>query len=62
MTSITIENQYGHCSVSTPDDDMTIDEMIALFEQSLSGIGYHWSGNIELVQDYDITIGPTAQN
>ena len=41
---------------------MTIDEMIALFEQSLSGIGYHWSGNIELVQDYDIKIGPTAQN
>ena len=62
MTSITIENQYGHCEVSMPNDDMTIDEMIALFEQSLSGIGYHWSGNIELVQDYDITIGPTAQN
>ena len=30
------------------DDDLTIDEMIALFEQALSGIGYHWHGNIEL--------------
>jgi len=62
MTSITIETKYGHCSVAMQDDDLTIDEMIALFEQSLSGIGYHWSGNIELVTEYDITISPSAQN
>jgi len=62
MTSITIENKYGHCSVSTPEEDMTIDEMIHLFEQSLLGIGYHWNGNIELVKGYDITIGPAVQN
>ena len=62
MTSITIETKYGHCSVAMQDDDLTIDEMIALFEQSLSGIGYHWNGNIELVTEYDITISPSAQN
>tara|TARA_R100001510_G_scaffold24312_1_gene21376 strand:- start:5123 stop:5311 length:189 start_codon:yes stop_codon:yes gene_type:complete len=62
MTSITIETPHGHCSVAMQDDDLTIDEMIALFEQSLSGIGYHWNGNIELVTEYDITISPSAQN
>ncbi len=62
MTSITIENIYGQCSVSTPDEDMTIEEMIDLFEQALSGIGYHWNGNIELVKNYDIKIDPTGQN
>lgn len=62
MTSITIETKYGHCSVAMQNDDLTIDEMIALFEQSLSGIGYHWNGNIELVTQYDIKISPSAQN
>jgi len=55
MTSITIETKYGHCEVSMHDDDLTIDEMIALFEQALSGIGYHWNGNIELLPDTAIT-------
>lgn len=55
MTSITIETKYGHCEVSMHDDDLTIEEMIALFEQALSGIGYHWQGNIELVPDITIS-------
>ena len=55
MTSISIETTHGHCEVSMHDDDLTIDEMIALFEQALSGIGYHWHGNIELVPDITIT-------
>jgi len=62
MTSITIETKYGHCEVSMPDDGLTIDEMITLFEQALSGMGYHWHGNIELVQDYDITLSPPTQD
>tara|TARA_R100000995_G_scaffold24803_1_gene10685 strand:+ start:373 stop:561 length:189 start_codon:yes stop_codon:yes gene_type:complete len=62
MTSITIETKYGHCSVAMQDDDLTIDEMIALFEQTLSGIGYHWNGNIELISEYDIKISPSTQN
>jgi hypothetical protein len=61
MTSITIETKYGYCEVAMQDDDLTIDEMIALFEQGLSGIGYHWNGNIELI-DYDITFSPAAQD
>lgn len=61
MTSITIETKYGHCEVAMQDDDLTIDEMIALFEQGLSGIGYHWNGNIELIE-YDIKISSAAQN
>lgn len=44
------------------DDDLTIDEMIALFEQGLSGIGYHWNGNIELISEYDIKISSAAQD
>lgn len=62
MTSITIETKYGHCEVSMHDDDLTIVEMIALFEQALSGMGYHWNGNIELVTEYDITFNATAQD
>jgi hypothetical protein len=62
MTSITIETKYGHCEVAMQDDDLTIDEMIALFEQALSGIGYHWTGNIELISEYDIKIGSSTQN
>ena len=62
MTSITIETKYGHCNVAMQDDDLTIDEMIALFEQGLSGIGYHWNGNIELISEYDITISSSTQN
>lgn len=62
MTSITIETKYGHCEVSMPVDDMTTDEMITLFEQALSGMGYHWHGNIELVPDYDITFSSPAQD
>ena len=55
MTSITIETKYGHCEVSMHDADLTLQEMIALFEQALSGIGYHWHGNIELVPDITIS-------
>ena len=44
------------------DDHLTIDEMIELFEQALSGIGYHWTGNIELIPDYDIKISPSTQS
>lgn len=44
------------------DDDLTIDEMIALFEQALSGIGYHWHGNIELLPNYDITFSSPTQD
>jgi hypothetical protein len=62
MTSITIETKYGHCEVAMQDDDLTIDEMIELFEQALSGIGYHWTGNIELISEYDIKISPSTQN
>jgi len=62
MTSITIETKYGHCEVAMQDDDLTIDEMIALFEQGLSGIGYHWNGNIELISEYDIKISSAAQD
>ena len=50
MTSITIETTHGHCEVSMHDDDLTIDEM-----KALSGIGYHWHGNIELVPDITIS-------
>ena len=62
MTSITIETPHGHCSVAMQDDDLTIDEMVALFEQAMSGIGYHWNGNIELVTQYDTKINSAAQN
>jgi len=62
MTSITIENKYGHCEVSMHDNDLTIDEMIELFEQALSGIGYHWQGNIEFIPNYDITFNSTIQD
>ena len=62
MTSIIIKTEHGECSVSTPENHLTIYEMIDLFEQALSGMGYHWNGNIEIVQDYDIKIGPTEQN
>lgn len=62
MTSITIETKYGHCEVLMRDDHLTIDEMIELFEQALSGIGYHWTGNIELIPDYDIKISPSTQS
>lgn len=62
MTSITIETKYGHCEVLMRDDHLTIDEMIELFEQALSGIGYHWTGNIELISEYDIKIGSSTQN
>lgn len=55
MTSITIETDHGSCEVSMRDDDLTIEEMIALFEQALAGIGYHWHGNIELVPDMTIS-------
>jgi hypothetical protein len=44
------------------DNDLTIDEMIELFEQALSGIGYHWQGNIEFVPNYDITFNSTTQD
>lgn len=62
MTSITIETKYGHCEVSMHGEDLTIDEMISLFESALSGMGYHWHGNIELVRGYDITFNATAQD
>jgi len=60
MTSITIETKYGHCKISMHDDDLTIDEMIRLFEQALSGMGYHWNGNIELVTEYDTKISSST--
>lgn len=62
MTSITIETKYGHCKISMHDDDLTIDEMIRLFEQALSGMGYHWYGNIELLPNYDITFNSPTQD
>jgi len=62
MTSITIGTQYGHCEVSIRDDDLTIEEMIELFEQALSGVGYHWHGNIELIADHDITFSSPTQD
>jgi hypothetical protein len=37
-------------------------EMIELFEQALSGVGYHWHGNIELIADHDITFSSPTQD
>jgi hypothetical protein len=48
---ITIE-QYGHTVThEVPHNDVDLDEAIRMIEGLLKALGYHFSGNLEIVDD-----------
>lgn len=50
MTKITASNKYGSATVTTKQDDLSLEEMLLLMQNLLSGLGYVLKG--ELTVEY----------
>lgn len=49
MTKLTMNTNYGVTSVSTKDNDLSLNEILPLIEQLLRGAGYTFNGNLDII-------------